>query len=158
MITAGILAALMALDLGGFLLASRPDDLSRYDGRQVSVVRVISAHTLEIDLADEVVQTPTTRVRLWGVTAAPNDEALKLTQSLTEQQVVTLRLEPHRTRDAFDRVLAHVELVGGETINELLLEAGQAKVDESQPHRMLARYAQAQHQARRNGRGAWSDD
>jgi endonuclease YncB( thermonuclease family) len=133
---------------------------------QVLVTRVVSPHTLEVAMADDVARRASTHVRLWGVTAplpaGPDrdaqpfsDEAMLLTQRLVENTSVILQLESHRTRDPFNRLLAHVELDGGGTLNEALLEAGLARADERWPHSMLVRYAQAQQNARRRGEGVW---
>jgi endonuclease YncB( thermonuclease family) len=159
---------LVLADRSGLLLARQGDDLSRYDGKQFRVVQVVSPHTLQVQQADPVARRSTTRVRLWGVTApllaGPNrepqpfaDEAMALSHELAHDQHVILHLETSRTRDTFNRVLAHVELADGSTLNEALLEAGLAQVDERSPHAMLTPYAQAQHRAQRARRGMWAE-
>lgn len=160
------LVVIVGLDRSGLLMVKQPDDLGRYEGVQVLVTRVVSPHTLEIAIADDVARRASTHVRLWGVTAplpaGPDreaeqfsDDAMHLTKRLVENTSVILRLESHRTRDPFNRLLAHVELVDGGSLNEALLEAGLARVDERWPHSMLVRYAQAQQNARRRGEGVW---
>lgn len=163
-----LLAGLVALDRSGLLLAPAPDDLAHYDGRSVRVLRVISPHTLDIELPDPVQRRSTTRVRLWGLNAPlpataqreaePGaDQAMMFVESLVDDQRVTLHLEPDRPRDSLGRVLAHVGLRAGGTLNEDLLEAGWATVDERWPHGRLAQYAQAEHRARRHERGLWGE-
>jgi endonuclease YncB( thermonuclease family) len=168
------LAAVVALglvviaDRSGWLLARHSDDLSVYDGVAVEVVRVIDGDTLEIGLPDALHDRPTTRVRLCGIdcpeTARPGrpaeplaEAAADLTRHLVAGKLVVLRLEPDRTRGAFGRVLAHVQLPDGGSLNERLLEAGLAVVDERSPHAMLVRYAQVENTARRQKIGLWSE-
>lgn len=164
-----ILAALVALDRSGLLLAPAPDDLAHYDGRSVRVVRVISPHTLDIELPDLTQERSTTRVRLWGINAPlpatagreaePGaDRAMALAESLALDRPVQLELDSARPRDALGRVLAHVRLPTGETLNEALLEAGWARVDERWPHARLTQYAQAERRGRQDRRGIWAEE
>lgn len=159
----------MLADRSSLLLVRVSDDLSHYDGVTVPVTRVVSGHTLEVDWPDSVAGRPVTQVRLWGVTAPHiasrtrpaqprSDEAVALVRQLVEDQRVTLRLESQRTRDTFSRVLAHVEIPSGGTLNEALLEAGLAQTSETWPHSMLTRYAQAEQNARRRSVGIWADE
>ena len=108
-----------------------------------------------------------TQVRLWGVDspevagrdrpAEPfADEARTFTRARTAGGLVTLTLEPHRTRGAFGRLLAHVELPDGTSLNEALLAAGLARADDRWPHALLGRYAQLERAARREGAGIWA--
>jgi micrococcal nuclease len=111
---------------------------------------------------------PTTRVRLWGVDCPEHgrdgqpdeplaDEATTLARALAQEEMVTLWLEPHRTRGHYGRVLAHVELPEGRMLNEALLEEGLARAEERWPHGRLTRYAQVEQSARRRGVGRWSN-
>jgi endonuclease YncB( thermonuclease family) len=84
------------------------------------------------------------------------DEARALTQELAAGGSVTLTLEPHRTRGSFGRLLAHVELPDGSSLNEALLAAGLARADDRWPHALVSRYARLQRAARREGLGLWS--
>ena len=56
-----------------------------------------------------------------------SSEAGALTASLIDGATVVLRLEPQRRRGVFGRVLAHVELPDGSTLNERLLAEGFAR-------------------------------
>jgi micrococcal nuclease len=161
-----LLAALMIADRQGWLLVRRPDDLAAYHGVRTRVVRVIDGDTFEVDIPDRRHDRPVTRLRLWGVNspdpAGPDHpaepfaaEAARLARSLADGKLVTLYLESHRTRGIFGRVLAHVELPDASSLNEALVAAGCAKVDERWPHSRLDRYAQAQRHARRQGLGMW---
>lgn len=162
------LALLSAADRAGWLLASRPDgDL--YHLISARVVRVIDGDTIEVRLADHIMRTDTTRVRLIGIdcpeiahptySALPADpfadEATALMRDLVEDRVVTLRLEPQRTRDRYDRLLAHVDLEDGTSVAEQLLSEGLARQDDRWNHSMLMRYRQLELSARRAGRGMW---
>jgi endonuclease YncB( thermonuclease family) len=70
--------------------------------------------------------------------------------------MVILDLEPGRPRDSFARVLAHITLDDGRSLNEQMLEAGLAKADDRWPHGKLVRYAQLDMAARKRGVGVWS--
>lgn len=163
-----LLVVAVALDRSGLLMVRQADDLGRYHGVQVQVSRIISPHTIEVQIADVIDRSPVTHVRLWGVTAplpagpgreaeTLSEHAMQFTRDLVEGQPVVLHLESHRTRDTFNRLLAHVELTTGGTLNEALLENGLARADERWPHSMLTRYAQAQQQARRRGIAIWAE-
>jgi endonuclease YncB( thermonuclease family) len=69
---------------------------------------------------------------------------------------VRLDLEPHRPRDSFDRVLAHVELPDGTDLATALLEAGLARSEPRWPHAWSGRHEQIEVAARRRGAGIWS--
>ncbi len=144
----GLLSLILA-DHRGWLLVESPGDLHNYDGRLARVVRVLDGGTIEVALPDERRQRPTTRVRLWGLHPGPG--AQRQVSSLVGRRSVVLHLEPHRTRSAFGRVLAHVELPDRTLLNELLLAAGVAQTDERYAHAHLARYERAQAAARREG-------
>jgi micrococcal nuclease len=133
----------------------------------VQVIRVIDGDTLDVGLPDLVHDRPVTRVRLWGIDCPERgrndepdeplaDDATALTRSLVQRQIVTLWLEPHRTRGDYGRLLAHVELSDGRVLNEALLADGLARAEDRWPHGRLARYAQVEHSARRQGVGMWS--
>ncbi len=162
-----VLAVLIIADRSGRLLVKRGDDVATYHRNQARVVRVIDGDTLEIDLPDALHDRPVTRVRLWGIdcpeTATPDrpgepgaDEAAALARRLADGVIVTLRLEPHRPRDTFGRVLAHVELADGTSLNEALLAAGYARAADRWPHSLLGRYSHLEATARREGAGIWS--
>ena len=76
-------------------------------------------------------------------------------RTLADGREVVLYLESHRPRGTFGRILAHVELPDGSSLNEALLAAGLARVDERWPHALLGRYAQLERGARREGVGIW---
>ncbi len=169
MLVALVVIALIAADRSGLLLVPRPGDLTTYDGVTARVRWVIDGDTFDVDLPDRVNRRAATRIRLWGVDCPERarsdqpaepfaDEARELTRALVEQGPVTLYLEPHRTRGTFGRVLAHVEIADGRSINGALLEAGYAAVDERWPHSRLSRYAALQRGAQQRGAGMWSQE
>lgn len=167
-ITVAVIAILALADRQGWLLVRHRDDVATYDGITARVVRVVTGDTIEIDVPDRVRDRPRTRIRLWGIdcpspgsdpvatrTAA---EAVRLVRSTVGGGPVALRLERHRTRDGFGRVLVHLELADGSTLNERLLEAGLGHVVEHHPHEMLIPYARAEGRARTARVGLWSDE
>jgi endonuclease YncB( thermonuclease family) len=159
------------LDRAGWLLVRRVDDLAAYHGKPARVARIIDGDTLDIELPDELNSTPTTRIRLWGIDCPElsrfgepeqplSREAGELARTLAHGQIVLLFLEAHQHRDAYGRVLAHIEIAAGEnasrSLNEALLEAGLARADDRWPHARLTRYAQIENTARRQRLGVWS--
>lgn len=165
-----ILATLSVLDRRGLLLA-RPPDANSYHLLTARVTRVIDGDTLVIDRPDPNHDSETTRVRLWGIdcpeSAHPGppprpaepfaEEATEFVRNLVEGQFVTLRLEPHRTRDRYGRLLAHVDLQDGTNLAIALLQAGLARDDDRWVHSMIELYHQQGWQARRRGAGFWDD-
>jgi endonuclease YncB( thermonuclease family) len=154
-------------DHAGWLLVEPNDDMARYHGVSATIVRVIDGDTLDVDLADEVAQRLTTRVRLWGIDcpevgragapAEPGaDEAADLARQHAEGATVMLFLEPQRTRDVYDRLLAHVELAGGRSLNELLLKKGLARAEGRWSHSLMVQYSAIERCARAAGVGIWS--
>jgi endonuclease YncB( thermonuclease family) len=162
-----LLVALIIADRSGWLLVRQPDDMAVYHGVAAPVARVIDGDTLEIEIPDRLHRRPVTQVRLWGVDSPEAagrdrpaeplaDEARALTQTLAAGGLVTLTLEPHRTRGSFGRLLAHAELPDGSSLNEALLAAGLARADDRWPHSLVSRYARLERAARREGLGIWS--
>ena len=163
------LAALLLADRAGWLLVRRVDDMAAYHGMQTRITAVLDGDTIEVALPDALHERPATRVRLWGIDcpepararqeAEPwAEEAAALCRSLTEDATITLWLEPQRTRGVFGRVLAHVQLPDGSSLNEALLAAGLAVADDRWPHANLTRYAQLENTARWQSVGIWSEE
>ncbi len=160
------LGALVAADHRGWLLVRGPDDLSTFHGAQTQVIRVLDGDLLEVAMADRLHGRAQTQVRLWGVTcprpagsgrnAEPlAEEAREHARLLAEGQTVELALEPLRTRGELGRILAHVRLPDGSSLNETLLAAGLARADDRLPHALLGLYQAAEHEAKRAKRGVW---
>jgi micrococcal nuclease len=159
------LVVLIALDRAGWLLYR--SDMQRYDGRTFAVVRVIDGDTLDIAAPDG--ESPTTRVRLWGIdapelarsdppTAAEPfaDQAHGMLRQLCEDRPVTLHLEADRPRGRYGRLLAHVQLDDGTVVNEALLSAGLAAFDGRFMHGRYDAYRQLADEARQNGVGQYA--
>lgn len=161
-----VIALLIAADQRGWLLVRNADDLGAYHGMAARVTHVVDGDTIDIALRDAMNSTDTTRIRLWGIDCPelahfdqPEQpwakEARALALRMAEGAEVRLFLEPQRPRDAYGRVLAHVELLDGRSLNEALLEAGLARADDRWAHLRLTRYAQVELAARRAGVGVW---
>lgn len=158
-----LLVAVFLADRWGLLVYGGAD-AARYDGRTFNVVAVIDGDTLDLDAPDG--RHATTRVRLWGINTperardgrpaqAGADAATERANALAYGQAVTVRLEPHRLRGKYGRLLAYVVLPDGTVLNERLLSEGLARADDRWPHRDMDRYAQLEDQAQREGRGLW---
>lgn len=144
------------------------DTMDRFHDREVRVVRVIDGDTLEVLLPGRPRET--FRVRLWGIDApelarpdGSQAEAFSQTArdaliARVESSDVRLRLEPHRPRDGFDRILAHVLDSRGRSVNLALLRAGLARADDRWSHGRIEAYGAAASEARREQRGIWSDE
>jgi endonuclease YncB( thermonuclease family) len=162
-----IVAMLVVADRLGLFLTTRHDDFAIYHGMEAQITAVISAHVIEIDQPDLFNDRSRTRVRLWGLNAPQParpgrkaqplaDEAFAFVESIALEQAAVLLLEPHRPRDTFGNILAHVVLADGTRLNEAILEAGLAQTDDRWPHQHLKRYARAERMAQRSGGGIWS--
>ncbi len=66
-----------------------------------------------------------------------------------------VRLEAHRLRGRYGRLLAYIVLPDGTVLNERLLSEGLAQADDRWPHRDMDRYRQLEDQAKREKRGLW---
>lgn len=161
-----VLAAIIALDRHGRLLAPAPVRPSDYDGRTVRVVHVVDGDTIDVDAPDASTGSSRTRVRVWGIDCpempsryrhgeAYAAEATALCRRLLRDQAVTLTIEPGRVRDRYGRLLAHVDLADGDSLARRLLAAGLARADDRWPHARLRAYADAERSARRRGVGLW---
>lgn len=166
-VVVAVVAALIVADRAGLLLYAG-DDMARYDRQTFRVAYVVDGDTLHVDASDG--DQPVTRVRLWGI-ASPEmawpeygkldddpfaQEATDLARELAEGAQVTLELEAHRLRGEYGRLLAHVHLADGRSLNEEMLKAGLAKAEPRWSHEHLARYAALEREARAAGRGLWA--
>lgn len=157
---------LVIADQRGWLLVRSDDDLRIYHGVVAPVSRIIDGDTIDIAFPDAQSGDAATRVRLTGIDCpelarfGQPDEALAreartFAQNMLASQTVRLILDAHQPRDDFGRVLAHVELIDGRSLNEALLEAGLARALDRWPHSRLTRYAQVELVARRREVGMW---
>lgn len=172
LLVAAVVASLAAvlfvgLDRRGGEVA-RGGDWDRYDGKSFRVTRVVDGDTLDVDVPDG--KRATTRIRLWGIDTPelaradrkqPEEplasEAAALARELCLEQEVVLRLDPHDTRDRYDRLLATIELPDGTLLNERLLLAGLARYEERYAHQWMERFSQAEQQARDRRVGLWAE-
>lgn len=158
--------ALIVADRQGWLLHSG-GDWNRYDNRTVRVVTIVDGDTLDVEIPDG--DRATTRIRLWGVDtpeaanagenkpAQPfSKEATDLTRTLALHQTVRLRLQAHRVRDIYGRLLAYIELPDGSILNERLLAAGVARHDPRFEHRHNDRFGLIEKQAKVDKVGLWA--
>lgn len=159
------LAALVAIDRGGLLGKTRGDDLSRYDGKEFTVVHDVDGDTFGIDAPDR--SAARTTIRLWGVdtpeTKKPytpvqhfGPEASESTRSLTSGRKVRLQLLPGHTRDKYERLLAYVFLPDGRMLNRVLVETGYAYADPRYDHPFKSEFMSLMNRARRDHLGLWA--
>ena len=163
-----VLAALIYADHRGWLLVPAGDDVSAYHQQSFLVSRVIDGDTIELAAIDRLTGDVGVRVRLWGIDCPemgwqerPAEpwawEATDFTQQLCEGEFVVLRLETHRLRDVYDRLLAHVIVDDGVNVSEAILRAGLARVDERWRHELIHVYRRAERRAQQESAGLWSD-
>ena len=133
-------------------------DISKYHGRQFTVVKVVDGDTLDIDIPDG--KYSHTRIRLWGIdtpeTKDPrtgpmyfgkeaSDFATKLALG---KQVTVLPGKRRKTRDKYHRLLAYIQLPDGTFLNEVLLSEGYAYADLRFKHGLYNKYKQLEAVAR----------
>lgn len=158
-ITVVIVVLVVAAVLDHVVAGHQEDDYRRYHGRSFRVVQVLDASLVEIDRADR--RSPTTLVRLWGVSVSPPDpdedppdlasaEARVVATEMLLDREVRLELSPTRTRDEKRRLLAYVYLPSdARSVNELLLDGGSVVGDDSVRHPFARRFHDVQAKAKR---------
>lgn len=165
-----VVVTLIAADRAGLLLYAG-DDWRRYHNKTFRVTHVVDGDTIDLDCPDP--RSPShrdfTRIRLWGVdcpeTAKPwlhlaaqplADEAMRLTQSLTEGRSVRVELQKQRLRDRFGRLLAYVTLDDGSSLNLRLIQQGLARADDRWSHDQSSAFHKAQRDASAAKLGQWA--
>lgn len=146
----------------------RGGDWATYHEKTFAVTYVVDGDTLHVGQPDGDRQF--TRVRLWGIDTpelkhrrdAPPDqpfarEAKEAATRLAQNKVVTLKLESHRQRDRFGRLLAYVILPDGQSLNEAMVELGLARADRRFSHSLFNHYARLEDEARRQQLGLWGN-
>lgn len=147
------------------------DDWHRYHEQRFEVLRVIDGDTIVLRTPDG--DRATTVVRLWAVDTPELDHdpaphqppdhepgalaAAAYTRSLVEGRAVTLRLQRHRIRGGFGRVLAYVVLPDGRVLNELLIAQGHTEHEDRWSHDAIDTYEQIENRARDAGVGRWAE-
>lgn len=155
-----------AMDRAGVFLAPR-DDVRRYGDLWAQVIRVVDGDTFIVDLPDPLQDTPSTRVRVWGIDTpemgrgdSPAEpmagDATLYARQLLDGQRVLLTLEEGRLRGRWGRLLAHVQLDDGELFSVKMLRAGLARADARWPHRYLKEFEEVQRDARQRNVGLWA--
>ncbi len=147
-------------------LVSTTAERQRYDGHSFRVARVIDGDTIDIEAVDG--DFPVTRVRLWGIDtpelARPREgkpadpfaqEAHALARELAQGKWITVKLDPHQTRDRYNRLLAYIILPDGSVLNEVLLLEGLALFVDLFPHQHLERFQLLEKQAKFERKGLW---
>lgn len=143
------------------------DDWRRYEGKAFEVVRVVDGDTLDLRMGDG--DSPTTRVRLWGVDtpelAKPGsnqpaepwaEESKAYVTDRVQGKRVTLKLQEHRLRGRYGRLLAYVVLPDGSVLNAELIERGFSEHDDRWSHDRSSDYDALERAARQQQRGLWS--
>ena len=158
-----VLALSAVLDRSGaFRYAG--DDWRTFDHKSFVVTHVADGDTLNVRAPGGGGET---RVRLLGIDTPElhskshggSDywarEATRYTQSHAAGRAVTLRLEPTKTRDKYQRLLAYVYLDDGDNLTLDLVRDGAAYADRRFPHSMRSQFEQAEAEARKKGCGLW---
>ena len=147
-------------------------DISKYHGRQFTVVKVVDGDTLDIDIPDLSTDGGRnyshTRIRLWGIdtpeTKDPRTgpmyfgkEASDFATKLALGKQVTIYLEKEKnSRDKYHRLLAYIQLPDGTFLNEVLLSEGYAYADLRFKHGLYNKYKQLESVARSRKIGLWA--
>jgi micrococcal nuclease len=142
-------------------------DLSRYHGQRFRVVRVVDGDTLHLWAADGA--DAMTKVRLLGIDAPEMggsrgermyfaEQATALARRLALDREVRIYLDERAgSRDRYQRLLAYVELPGGNFLNEELLTQGCVYTDRRFRHGYYQKYLQLEAAARAAGQGLWKN-
>jgi micrococcal nuclease len=147
-------------------------DISKYQGKKFTVVKVVDGDTLDIDIhdlsADGGREYSHTRIRLWGIdtpeTKDPRTgpmyfgkEASDFATKLALGKQVTIYLEKDKkTRDKYHRLLAYIQLPDRTFLNEVLLSEGYAYADLRFKHGLYNKYKQLESVARSQKKGLWA--
>ena len=147
-------------------------DISKYHGRQFTVVKVVDGDTLDIDIpdlsADGGRNYNHTRIRLLGIdtpeTKDPRTgpmyfgkEASDFATKLAFGKRVTIFLDKDRkSRDKYHRLLAYIQLPDGTFLNEVLLNEGYAYAYLPFKHGLFNKYKQLESIARSQKKGLWA--
>jgi len=143
------------------------DDVEKYEGRRFLVVNIVDGDTLDIDIADGEYEH--TRVRLLGIDTPETGggkgeemyygpEATEFAEELALGKEVTVILdEKSPTRDRYGRLLAHLELEDGRSVNEELVGEGFAYADLRFANDRFEKYVGLQDKARAGKKGLWKE-
>jgi len=168
-----LIAAGMVADRAGLFGRRALPDLPKYDGRSFRVAGVIDGDTFDVDCPDAVARDAghpgaVTRIRLLGVDTpetirpdAPVDhygpQAAEYVRGLLDGRTVTLHLDPLRTRDRYDRLLAYVALPDGTDLNRRIVATGHGYADPRFRNPRQREFRRAQREAMKARRGLWAE-
>ncbi len=150
---------------GGSTEQAGVEDFERYHGGSFAVINVVDGDTLDIDAADA--NSAHTRIRLLGIDAPEtrNDrtglmywgpESSEFAKKLALGRQVRVYLDTvNNTRGKYGRLLAYVQLPGGEFLNEVLVAEGFVYADLRFRHSIYNRYKQLESGARTSEKGLW---
>lgn len=166
LLAAAVAVGLAVADRAGLFGRQPSPDRQRYHNQTFTVSAVVDGDTLDVDIPDIVTGHSTTRIRLWGVDTPEvhgvpvpqhfGPEASAFTGKLMHQRV-RLELEPHDTRDKYNRLLAYVYMPDGRMLNEELLRGGLAYADPRFEHSRKAVFSRLAREAMKSRRGLWAD-
>ena len=143
------------------------NDTEKYDGRRFKVVNIVDGDTLDIDIADGEYEH--TRVRLLGLdtpeTAGGRGKEMYYAREATEfvrglalgEEVTVILDEKSPARDRYGRLLAHLELADGRSVNEELVSEGFAYADLRFANDRFERYVRLEEEARAGKKGLWKE-
>ncbi len=166
-----VLILLVLLGLGVIadrlgLLRYHGNDHKVFDQQPAMVTRVVDGDTVRIRRGPADDEVP---VRLLGIDAPEMnyrssdppeyfaEQATNYLRSRVDQRSVILKLEPLKTRDQYNRLLAYLYLNETENVNLAMVRDGYAYADRRFPHTFRSQFEQAEHEARRARRGLWKD-
>lgn len=163
-----VFAAVIIADRLGVFGSRAPTDSEKYGGKMFRVTRVVDGDTLDVDIADDRTGYPSTRVRLLGVdtpeTLKPDTppqhfgpEASTFTKTISLNKIVRIEVNPSRTRDKYDRLLAYVYLPDARMLNRLLIAEGYAYADPRFEHKFRNEFRRLQRKSRKGAIGLWKD-
>ena len=144
----------------------RGDDWGNFDHRECLVTAVIDGDTVTIRAASG---GPETRVRLLGIDAPEEhdkrtgkpaywaDRATNYLRARADGKSVTIRLEPTKTRDKYNRLLAYLYVSDKENLNLSIVHDGQAYADRRFQHTLRTQFEQEENDARLKKRGLWKE-
>lgn len=166
MMLAAIVAAMVFADRFGLFGRAPTPDKQKYHDKVFRVVHVVDGDTLDVDIPDG--QYDRTRIRLWGVDTPETlkkqvavqhfgPEASEFAKTAVLDKMVTLKLEPRRTRDNYGRLLAYVYLPDGQMLNRVLIEKGYGYADPRFDHRHKSEFRRLQRRAKRLRLGLWKN-
>jgi len=141
------------------------NDTEKYHRNSFKVTYIVDGDTLHIDIADG--KYDHTRVRLLGIDTPETKQGKQqamyyaaeatdfATQLALNKEVTVILDDKSPPRDKYNRLLAHLELKDGQTVNDLLVRNGFAYADLRFDNDRFDRYVALQNEAKRARKGLW---